>query len=333
MKQRLTIGFLTLLLPTLFGGGWGEASAQTGTTAYEFVNIPISVHSAAVGGQNVSIIEDDVTLMFTNPALLSNVSNKTLNFNFMTYMQGSNKMSAAFAMQAGERGTWAVGGQVLNYGEMTETTSSFEEIGKFKATDIGIQGGYTYMLSDEWTGGVQGKVLLSNYGEFKSVGLCVDLGLNYYDADHGLSFGLVAQNIGGQVKSLYEEREKMPFNLVLGFSKEFENAPIRLSFTLQDLTHWNTHYYHTPNGEDISSGKKFFNHLSLGAEVFPTSFTWVGIGYSFRRTNEMKVADSSHWAGFSIGGGINIKKIKVGVAWGKYHIASSSLMVNAAYSL
>lgn len=307
--------------------------AQTGTTAYEFMNIPVSAHSAAVGGNNVSMVEDDVTLMFTNPALLSNVSNKTLNFNFMTYMAGATKMSAAFAMQAGERGTWAIGAQVLNYGEMKETTIAYEQIGTFRATDIALQGGYTYMLSDEWTGGVQGKVLMSNYGEFKSMGLCVDLGLNYYDEELGFSFGAVAQNVGGQVKSLHEVKEKMPFNLAMGISKEFANAPVRLSLSLQDLTHWKSSYYTTSDGQEISSGKRFWNHISLGAEVFPTSQTWVALGYNFRRGNEMKVADSSHWAGFSIGGGIGIKKFKVGVAYAKYHIASSSLIVNASYSL
>lgn len=310
-----------------------SVSAQTGTTAYEFVNIPVSAHSAAVGGNNVSMIEDDVTLMFTNPALLANVSNKTLNFNFMTYMASGTKLSAAFAMQAGERGTWAIGAQVLNYGEMTETTASFEELGKFKATDIGIQGGYTYLLSDEWSGGVQGKVLLSNYGEFKSVGLCVDLGLNYYDEEHGFSFGVVAQNIGGQVKTLHEERQKMPFNLAMGISKEFANAPLRISVGLQDLTHWKSSYYASPNGKELNGSKRFFNHVSLGAEIFPTAQTWIALGYNFRRGNEMKVADSSHWAGFSIGGGIGIKKFKVGVAYGKYHLAASSIIVNASYSL
>jgi hypothetical protein len=46
----------------------------------------------------------------------------------------------------------------------------------------------------------------------------------------------------------------------------------------------------------------------------------------------MKVADKSHWAGFSIGAGLNVKKFKVGVAYGKYHVASSSVVINAGYS-
>ncbi len=312
---------------------WSARSlAQTGSTAYEFLNIPTSAHSAAIGGNSVSMIEDDVTLLFENPALLSNVSHNTINFDFMTYMSGSLKLSAAFSRQWGSRGNWAIGAQVLNYGEMTETNEHFEEIGTFNANDINIQGGYTYMFTDKLTGGVQGKVLMSNYGDYSSIGLGVDLGVNYYDEKMGFSVGLVAQNLGGQVDALYEKTEKMPFNLVLGLSKMLPNAPIRFNVNLTDLTHWDNNYY-TMSGDKISSSKRALNHLVLGVEAFPSKQTWVGLGYNFRRGYEMKVQDSSHWAGFSLGAGINIKKFKTGVSWAKYHVSSSSLLVNASYSL
>ena len=308
------------------------AAAQTGTTAYEFLNIPTSAHSAALGGNAVSMIEDDVTLMFENPALLSNVSNNSLNFDFMSYMSGSLKLSAAFSRQLGQRGNWSIGAQVLNYGKMTETNASFEELGTFNANDINIQGGYTYMFTDKLTGGVQGKVLMSNYGDYSSIGLAVDLGLNYYNAAKGLSVGLVAQNLGGQVDPLYEANQKIPFNLVLGISKMLPNAPIRINVDFSDLTHWKKSYF-AVSGEELSSSKRFLNHLAIGAEVFPSKQTWVALGYNFRRAYEMKVLDSSHWAGFSIGAGLSVKKFKIGLAFAKYHQASSSLLINASYVL
>jgi hypothetical protein len=307
--------------------------AQEGSMGYEFLKIPVSAHSAALGGNNVSIIEDDVTLMYTNPALLSNISSTSLNFNYMSYISGTNKLSATFAKLSGERGSWALGAQVLNYGTMTETTADFEEVGEFSASDIAIQGGYSYMFNDRWTGGAMGKVLLSNYGDYSSVGLAVDIGLNYYDEDHGLSLGLVAQNLGGQVDALHEDSESLPFNLAFGVSKDFANAPIRVSFTFSDLTHWSEDYYYEVTGKKQNFSKRFFNHLSLGADIFPSSTTWLAVGYNFRRANEMEVLDSSHWAGLSLGGGLSIKKFKVGVAYGKYHVGASSVMVNATYNL
>jgi hypothetical protein len=46
----------------------------------------------------------------------------------------------------------------------------------------------------------------------------------------------------------------------------------------------------------------------------------------------MKVLDSSHWAGVSIGAGLSLQKIKIGLAYGKYHVAASSLIINASYA-
>ena len=304
--------------------------AQTGTTGYEFLRIPTSVHAAATGGNNISIIEDDASLLFTNPALLSNVSDRTFTLSGMNYMSDSWLVGASFVKMSGERGTWAVAAQLLSYGDMTETTADFQEIGSFSASDICLQGGYTYLLTDYWSGGVQGKVLMSNYGDYSSVGLCVDLGLNYYDEANGFSFSLVAQNLGGEVDALYEESRKLPFNLCMGVSYELANAPIRLSLTVDDLTHWNEDYY-SVNGEELSSGERLTNHLSLGADIFLSQNLWVGIGYNFRRAYEMEVQDSSHWAGFTFGAGITVKRFKMGVAYGKYHVASSSFMANAAY--
>ena len=53
--------------------------------------------------------------------------------------------------------------------------------------------------------------------------------------------------------------------------------------------------------------------------------------------NEMEIKlsdeDSSHGAGFSVGGGINLERFHLNVAYGKYHVSSNSLMLNVSYRL
>ena len=296
------------------------AMAQSGDTAYEFLSIPISAHSAALGGQNISVIDDDLTLTFNNPALLSNVSDKTLNLDITSYISSTKKLSAAFSRTINDRASWYAGGTVLNYGSMTETDSNGETLGEFSAKDISLQGGFAYMLSDYWSGGVSVKVLMSNYAEYSSTAIGADLGLNYCDEENGFSFSIAGRNLGGQVDPLYETNESLPFDLAAGFSKSLSNAPIRLSFTFDDLTHWD--------------GMPLIRHMSIGADILPTRYSWIALGYNARRAHEMKVADgSSHWAGFNVGAGLSIKRLKVGVAWGKYHISSSSLIMNVSLTL
>ena len=176
-----------LLIFFFFLIGIPQLYSQVGKSAYEFLKIPVSVHSATLGGNNVSIVEDDVTLAYTNPALLSNISTTVLNFNYTSYISDTDKLSATFAKLQGERGAWIVGAQALNYGSMKETSVDYKDVGDFSASDVALHGGYSYLFSERWSGGVIGKILLSNYGDYSSVALAVDMGINYYDADEGVS--------------------------------------------------------------------------------------------------------------------------------------------------
>jgi len=42
---------------------------------------------------------------------------------------------------------------------------------------------------------------------------------------------------------------------------------------------------------------------------------------------------SSHGAGLSLGGGIMLERFQLHVAYAKYHVSSSSLLINLSYSL
>ena len=202
--HRLKILSLTLFFPILT---WGQEYGSV----FNFLNLPTSSHATALGGKNISIIEDDASLTFQNPALLSSVNNNSMNFNFMTYLRGSKTGSAAFVRTQGDRGTWGVGAQFVGYGSMKETLETGEVLGEFKALDMAISGMYTYNLSDRWAGGATGKILYSKYADYTSFGMAVDLGLNYYDEDKDFSFSAVAANLGGQIKAFGDDHERIPF--------------------------------------------------------------------------------------------------------------------------
>lgn len=295
--------------------------AQEGKLGYQFLNIPVSAHSAALGGANISIVEDDISMMWTNAALMTNVSDNSIMLGYNSYIRSSNIFAAGYTKSIGERGTWALGAQMLDYGKMDETDEQGSVVGSFSAKDLNFQTSYSYLLSDYWSGAIVAKVLLSNYANYSSTAIGADLALNYFDEAHGFSFSAVGRNLGGQIKSLHDDgsKESLPFDLAFGVSKDFANAPLRVSVTADDVTHW----------DDV----KFIQHFVLGMDILPTKNMWLALGYNFRRAHEMKVANKSHWAGFSIGAGLNVKKFKVGVAYGNYHVAASSLLINAGFSL
>ena len=296
--------------------------AQDSRTGYNFLKLPVSAHAAALGGDNISIIEDDESMIFNNPALLSSVSDKTINLNYMNYMSGANTASASFNRIIKERASVAASAQFIDYGKMKETDENNIQTGEFSAKDISIAGYFSYMLTDRLAGGITAKFITSYIGDYNSIAMGVDLGLNYYDPEKEWSVSLVAKNLGGQMKAYDDQYDRMPIDIQLGASKRFAHMPFRISATLVDLNHLDY---------------KFINHLVAGVDIIISPTIWVGAGYNFRRANEMKITEadgeSSHGAGLSFGAGINLERFKLNLAYGKYHVSSSSILINLAYSL
>ena len=308
-----------------------KMQAQKAETAFQFLQLPMSSHAAALGGDNTSIIEDDVTLAFHNPALLTNTYGRNLNLSYMSYLQRTNIASAAYNMEVGERSMLAFGAHYLNFGTMKNTDAEGNIIGNFSAKDMALMTVYSFDFSDRLTGGVTGKFIYSNYEQIYSLALGVDLGLNYYNPDTKFSASVVARNLGGQIKTYDEIQEAIPFNLLVGFTKELAHAPLRLSLTLTDLNKWQAEDFY--NTSDDSWKALLLKHLIIGADILPTPSTYVSIGYNFLLRSELKNEARRSLEGFSIGGGIQTQRVKVGVSYGKYHVAASSLMMNFAIAL
>ncbi len=326
-----------LLVATCF-----MARAQEYSSSFNALRLPVSSHVAALGGQHISLIEDHPAVGWNNPALSANASDLSLGLNFMTYFSGSSWMGAHFVKALGERHTLSVGAQYMHYGSMDETDALGNTIGKFNAKDILIGGGYSYLLSDRWSGGANLKFYFSNLADYSSIAFALDLGLNYFDEENDFSLSAALQNLGTQVKS-YDDglRTHLPLTLSLGFSKGMAHLPIRFHVTLADITRWKSSYFVYPDKDEadngrnksISLGTRMLNHLVVGIDVLPTDYLYLSLGYNFRRAYELKAAGSSHWAGISAGGGVHIKRFQLGISYAQYHQAGNSLQFNVGYTL
>lgn len=322
-QQGASVMSLLFLLSSLFlPFNFLSISAQESQTAYNFLRLPVSAHVAAVGGDNITLTDDDATLIFHNPALINGVSDKTINLNFMTYMQGAKTASAAFVKGAGDRATWGVTAQYMDYGTMKQTTSNNEDLGTFSARDIAVGGTFAYALTNSLSGGITAKFISSHIAGYNSMAVGVDLGLNYYDEERYWSLSAVTRNLGGQVKAYDDEFERIPLDLQVGISKRLTAAPLRFHVTLSRLTEW-----------DQGIGR----HFAIGADLLLGQSIYLAAGYNFRRASEMKISDSdgssAHGAGLSLGAGLQLERFKLHIGYGKYHVSASSILINISYAL
>ncbi|MBO6188837.1 MAG: type IX secretion system protein PorQ [Prevotella sp.] len=314
MKQ----GVLTLIAFVLAF----SAQAQESQEVYSFLRLPVSAHVAALGGENITLTDDDPTVIFHNPSLISNVSDKSINLNFMTYMEGAKTASASFVKGYKERATWGVAAQYMDYGSVKETTVENIQTGSFSVKDIAVAGSFAYLLSNRFSGGITARFVSSHIASYSSAAVAVDLGINYYDEEHQWSLSAVAKNLGGQISAYDDDFERIPLDLQLGVSKRLIGSPLRLTATLSRLNNWD---------------QGFIKHVAIGADLLLGEKIYVAAGYNFRRSSEMKVSDgdgdSNHGAGFSIGAGLQLERFKLQAAYAKYHVSASSVLINVSYAL
>ena len=294
--------------------------AQESETTCNFLRLPMSAHVSSLGGDNISIPDDDASLLFHNPALISNVTDKSLALSYMNYMEGVNVGGATFVKAWGERATWGVQAMYIDYGEMKQTTADNVQIGEVSAKEVMVGATLSYLLTNRIAGGVSTKLISSHIAGYSALAVGVDLGLNYYDDETLLSVAAVARNLGGQVKAFEDEFEKLPFDLQLGVSKQLMGAPLRFSATMTRLNSWDD---------------RFINHLVVGADLLLSQQIFLAAGYNFRRADEMKISDgegeSSHGAALSLGAGLQLERFKLQVAYANYHVSTASLLFNVSY--
>jgi hypothetical protein len=304
--------------------------AQEGKSTYDFLQQPNSVRAAAVGGTNVSMVENDLSLVYQNPAFLGQEMDLTFSAGYLSYISDIGIGNAAFAKALGERSAWGVGFIFSNYGNMLETTEEQIIIGDLNATDICGNLFFSRDLTERIRGGVAAKFIYSNYHYNTSIGLGVDLGLSYYNPEKQLSVGLVGKNLGRQIKAYETELANLPWDIQLGISQKLAHAPIRYSITAVHLKQWQLYNL---QGKKDAFATNLLKHFVFGVEFIFTDNFWIGAGYNAKRGADMRLAEGNKFAGFSVGAGLKVKAFGFGCSVGQYHPSATSFMLNVSTSL
>jgi hypothetical protein len=202
-------------------------------------------------------------------------------------------------------------------------------MGTFTAKDINLNLMYARSLPKGFTIGATMKPIYSAYERYSSTGLAFDLGAHYHNDSLGIDLGLTAKNLGFQFNAYGEVREKLPVNLLFGFSVKFKHAPIRLSLTLHNLQRWNLDYersslidleYNSQN--NVKWYDMLLRHAIISAEILPHKNFFFSAAFNCRRRAEMNIPDLKSIAGFSFGAGLKIYKFRAGFALTQFQVGN-----------
>ena len=307
-------------------------SAQIGGRhVYDFLNLSTGPAITALGGVNVSVIEDDVNLAYQNPALCTDSMDNHLSLSYTDYLADIGFGYAGYSKTIPQLGSMHTGIQFVNYGEFQEADALGNRLGTFNAYDLAWVIGGSRQLG-RFRYGTQVKVISSQLAPgFSSLGFAADLGASYLAKNRLFSAGLVIRNMGFQISPYADTdlRESLPTQIIIGISNRLKYMPFRFSITAIHLEQAQL-VFEDPdrlveidlNGNEIdnspSSLDKVFRHLVFGGEFLLGNAMRIRVGYNHMRRQELRSINRGGMTGFTLGTGIRLKRIHIDYGFGSY---------------
>ncbi len=306
--------------------------AQTlgANSAFTFVKLSTSPQLSALGGINISNISSDASLAFHNPSLLTKEMHQQLHLSFNALYAEIKNYSGTYVYHYEPWQTnFAAGVQFLNYGTITQTDASGNSFGSLRPTDYVIQLSASRKYLLKWQYGGSLKFIHSNYGQYRSSAIALDLAVLYYDTSKKIQAALVLKNMGTQIKKYIGSRaDDLPFDAQIGITKRLEHLPLQFSATAHHLHRFDILYndtaFNNQNGPGSNNSKSFtidklFRHFVFSAQFFISEKLELSAGYHHLKRKELSIANTANGlTGFSYGLGVLLKKIQIRYARNQY---------------
>ncbi len=314
------------------------AAQVGGLFTYEFLNFAPSARISALGGTHIAVMDDDINIGATNPAVLNPLMHEQLSFSHAFHPGGVQYGYATGGYYHKKWETTFSGGiRYANYGTFDLTNNLGQIEGDFKAAEYGISIGAGRQLAERLRGGINLRFVTSRLESYNSAGIVADLSLLYQDTAKNLILTMVARNAGRQLSTYREGNiEPLPFELQAGISKRLRYLPFQFSLVYRYLDRWNV-LYDDPNSTettllfgDVDTEQSnaeiwfdnFARHFVFNGELFigkKDNFR-LRLGYSHLLRKELSIAEYRSLAGFTFGAGVKINRFRLDYGRTNFHL-------------
>lgn len=179
-----------------------EAQNKVGTSAAEFLTIPVGPRANGMGSAFVATA-DDATASFWNVGGLSRLSKSQFQANYAEWLVPGTALSwAGLAFKLDEDNAIAITFNSLDYGEEEITTADFPNGtgARWDAMDIAIGVSYARNLTDRFSIGGTVKFIQSRIWNESATAVAMDIGLLFRTQFNGIRIGMNITNFGTEMK-------------------------------------------------------------------------------------------------------------------------------------
>jgi hypothetical protein len=173
---------------------------KRGTTAAEFLSIPIGARATAMGNAITASVNDP-TALYWNPAGLSSVAGASFTGEHAQWLADINLNFVALALPAAG-GTVGLGITAFRTPDMEVTTIDQQEgTGEtFNAASYAIALGYGRALTDRFSIGASAKLVNERIWNSSASGVAFDIGTLFTTPFRGIRLGASITNFGTKLK-------------------------------------------------------------------------------------------------------------------------------------
>jgi len=181
----------------VFGG-----LTKTGTTAAQFLKIPVGARAIGMGGAYVALA-NDVSSIYWNPAGLVKVGRYGgVNFVHTNWLADTKFDFAAVAIRAGNIGTFGLSFTSLSVPDMKVRTE-FEPEGTgelFSAIDMALGVSYARQLTNRFSIGFTSKYIRQQIWHMTASTIAFDIGILFQTDFDWLTLGVSISNFGPKLQ-------------------------------------------------------------------------------------------------------------------------------------
>ena len=181
---------------------FATASGQSkiGTTAGQFLGIPVGAKATAMGDAFVAS-SSDVTTIYWNPGAFAQATNSQISFSNTEWLVGTKFRWFGVMLNIDGANAFGLSVTNLDYGEDDVTTvQSPDGTGeRWAAQDIAIALSYSRRLTDRFSMGGSVKYVGQTIWNETASTVAFDLGLLFVTGLHGMRLGMSFSNFGGDL--------------------------------------------------------------------------------------------------------------------------------------
>jgi hypothetical protein len=256
----------------------GPAAAQSGTSAAEFLNVPVGARAIAMGGA-FGATASDGSAMYWNAAGIAGQPSATATFEHAQWYAGVDFNYAAVTTPT-PFGTVGLGVTAITFPQMDvirENTNDQSPSGEtFTAGSYAVALSYGRQLTDRFSLGGTVKMVSEQIASSSASGLAFDVGTLFETPFRGVRLGASISNFGSKMQISGSDLN-IAFDPVPGSNGNNNNVPARLTTDAFDLpltmrVGLATEVYRQAGtrvtvGVDALSPSTAGQHVNLGAEV------------------------------------------------------------------